>query len=559
MNRRRSYSNSTHSSSARFPSVMEHHVRRFGHNFDGRRYTPEPRPSVEAYQRVSDLNIQNRQRAVDAARRQNEKIANFERERKRKEERLNPVPWRAVSVHGHAWDASKDQHTSQKRTSAQAHASISPHTYTVVEPNPPKRRSTTAMCRMAWKEDGAFGPGIEDRASFTDIALQDGNLSIYQPPLTLSACAFRDGITIILSDDGVFQTATGGCKWHLNYPWSEFASKLKCAENARTMKLDITSDDGLGVKRVGAGTFNIVINTVPEIVPEWLKDKDVVYRITRPDIDHEGENKYQTIGQMAGEADNAMFASANNIGVTVYSIASYAGMRHGRTLRYGTVYALLRADMDLFRALENCQSFDGGALIAVQVSELLFQVSRCSVAFFDIKPANILRMENSGGTGGYFRLTDYDPAFFIRLQDQDWRTLLLLNLALLAAHVRNQEFSSSKGFIASARPLLRQLIKRHKEFKNVEWLFNVRSVRVNFEVIGNHGTFQLQRMFAVMATSYFYGKNVKTPSSKYKWETKDQQILDVYWKLPKNRHSWPSNWTSEFKPLIEQLVDFALA
>ena len=255
-----------------------------------------------------------------------------------------------------------------------------------------------------------------------------------------------------------------------------------------------------------------------------------------------------------------MFASKNNIGVRVHSIASYHGVRQGRTLRYGTVYALDRADLDLLRVLDRCRTFDGGALIAVKVTELLFKASRCGVAFFDIKPGNILSMATRSGHGDCFRLTDYDPAFFIRLPNEDWRTLMLLNLALLAAHVRNQNFDCTNGFCAAVAPILRQLVHRRSDIHNSDWLFDVRSVCIPFEVPENTDVFQMQRIFAVMATSYFYNKDLKSiPSSRYAWETKDQSLLDNYWLTPKNRYSWPPLWhKGQFKPLIEQLVEFAL-
>ena len=61
-------------------------------------------------------------------------------------------------------------------------------------------------------------------------------------------------------------------------------------------------------------------------------------------------------------------------------------------------------------------------------------------------------------------------------------------------------------------------------------------------------------------STHFYREDLKTtPSAKYKWELKDQSLLDSYWHTPKNRHSWPPQWKGRgFKPLIEQLVDFAL-
>ena len=536
---------------------------------DDVRPTGQPRRvSIEETERIRKLHEENRAKAAEAGRRQREKQMEKEQERRRMEQEhrnsmLEQQRLAAASLGPSALQhkavGPSQQPPSRKRKEPSQYTS--PHT---AQPPLPKRRSTTATCRMVWRQDGAFGPSKDTRDSYVDIALKEGTPVVYTPPVNFAANAVRDGLTIVMYD-GAFRTMQGDDPWFASYPWGAMTSKLVCKENSGNMKIDIVSDGGLGLKRIGSGTFNLVVDPVPQVLPEWLKDKDVVYRITRPDSEGSGVTsdksyKYQTLSTVTAEAENAMFASANMIGVGVHAIASYHGVRQGRTLRYGTVYALERADADLFRALERCQTFDGGALIAVQVTELLFKASRCGVAFFDIKPANILRMATRNGQGGFFRLTDYDPAFFIRLPDQDWRTLLLLNLALLAAHVRNQTFASTNGFCAAVAPVLRQLVRRRREFYKSDWLFDARSVRVGFELPENHGDFQMQRIFAVMSTSYFYREDLKTtPSAKYRWEFKDQSLLDSYWRTPKNRYSWPPQWTGRgFKPLIEQLVDFAL-
>lgn len=522
--------------------------------------------SKEEAERVRRLNEENRAKAAEAGRRQREKQMEQEKERRRKEKEYQDkmreqqrlaaasIPAPASQPEGGGAGPSRaHQLPSRKRKEPPPYTS--PHTG---QSPLPKRRATTPTCRMVWKQDGAFGTSQDPRDSFVDIALKEGPPVVYLPPPHLAANAVRDGLTIVM-DGGEFRTVQGDDPWLSSHPWAEMASKLMCKENKSNLKVDLVSDGGIGLKRIGAGTFNLVVNPVPEVVPEWLKDKDVVYRMTRPDAE-DRSYKYQTLSIVTSESENAMFAAANRIGVGVHAIASYHGVRQGRTLRYGTVYALERADIDLFRALEKCQTFDGGALIAVQVTEVLFRAARCGVAFFDIKPANILRMATTAGKGGYFRLTDYDPAFFIRLPDEDWRTLLLLNLALLTAHVRNQKFASTDGFCAAVAPVLRQLIRRRREFHKADWLFDVRSVRVAFELPENHGEFQMERLLAVMATSYFYREDLKTtPSANYRWEKKDQALLDSYWRMPKNRYSWPPQWKGRgFKPLIEQIVDFAL-
>jgi hypothetical protein len=187
------------------------------------------------------------------------------------------------------------------------------------------------------------------------------------------------------------------------------------------------------------------------------------------------------------------------------------------------------------------------------VTEMLYQASRCGVAFMDIKPANILEMK-----GGTFRLTDYDPAFFLIVPEKDWRGLLLLNLAFLSCHVRNGAFGTvSVGWASSVKPILTQLIDKRGSYDS-GWLFAARSVRMDFEVPTDSSDFELQRMMSVMATSYFYGKDVKeTSSAKWGWQTKDQAAINAHRRVPLNRKSWPPSWGGDYVPLIKQMVDFA--
>lgn len=428
------------------------------------------------------------------------------------------------------------------------------------------KRRCTPVSRMVWKAKDGVSNSQDSKESFIDIALREGTQKVYLPPRNLAADAMRDGRTIRMSD-GIFQTMEGDDTWYYSQPWAKMVSTIVCKTSSNgNRKLNITGDSSLDIQYIGSGTYNIVVGLAKEAVPEWLTQEDVVYRITRPNSDKspagsEETCRYQTIDVASKEADNAMFASVNKFGVRVHSIASFHGVTDGRTLRYGTVYALDRANLDLFRYLEKYKTFEAGALAGVEVTELIFKASRCGVAFFDIKPANILSIAPRKEEAGYFCLTDYDPAFFIRLPDEDWRTLMLLNLALLTGHVRNMAITSSNGFCAAVAPVLRQLVHRRHELHNSDWLFGVRSVRVPFEMPESRGDFHMQRMFAVMATSYFYNlDNPKsTLSSKYRWEFKDQSLLDSYWCMPKNRLSWPPQWQGQqFKPLIEQLVDFAV-
>eukprot|EP00966_Prymnesium_polylepis_P217747 5039343-Prymnesium_polylepis.3 len=139
--------------------------------------------------------------------------------------------------------------------------------------------------------------------------------------------------------------------------------------------MKIIGDGGLGAKRLGAGTFNFVVELDRCHLPAWLPS-DSVLRITRPDRSEGDDHKYQSITTVADEAHNAMYASANGFGFKVYAIAAFEGIRMGRTLRYGMVYALEKAERDMSRTLESLNASSQAIQVAKNVTEMLYQASR---------------------------------------------------------------------------------------------------------------------------------------------------------------------------------------
>lgn len=400
--------------------------------------------------------------------------------------------------------------------------------------------------------------------SFVTTALREGPCEPVMLDPHLTRDAMRDGSTILRAEGGYCTKAGDDCEWYGFAPWQQMAGKISCAAE-KNDKISLQSDGGLGLNMLGSGTFNAVFEfSKPSPLPDWIP-KDCAIRVTRPDKNSNKEHKYQTISMVSKEAHNALFSAQNGFGVPIYAVSGFHGVRSGRTLRYGTVYALQKADCDLYRALERAPDFDTGARIAVDITELVFRASRCGVAFYDIKPGNILRAKDSEGNPS-FKLCDFDSAFFQIVPDVDWRTLMLINLALLSAHVRNGMFGEvGAGWATAVKAVLRDLLTMRGKIDN-EWLFKVRSVVVDIDTPDVISPFAMGQMLASMSTSYFYGDRLipEVRSVTWgKWEKNPHQAqLDAHWSMTHRRSSWPPEWAdgcsfTRFTPLIQQLVDFA--
>lgn len=428
-----------------------------------------------------------------------------------------------------------------------------------------QRALVYTSCRPVWSPSHPLRAIFDDgRCSLTEQATREGEKATKEPAAHLVADAMQDGLVLERGPDS-FGTCDLGGGWHRSAPWGAFAAQLLCVvEGQKNQRVRIKSDGGLGVVKIGGGGSNVVVRPPPHEVPSWLPSKKVVYRVTRTD-GCSYDNKYTTLSNAVGEAENAIFAALNGIGVGVHAIAAYHGIRAARTLRYGAVYVLEEAKCDLSGTLAGCHGPVEARRVAVLVYELLYDAARKGVMFVDIKPANILQMPD-----GSFKLTDTDPTFFIRLQREDWRTLLLVNLALLAAHVHNANFATGDAFIGTFAPELRQLVCRHREYRSA-WLFEARSVNITFEAPTDKSEFQMQRLFVMIAHSYFYSRDVSQTlkSARFQWERQHTSELHRFWASASNRDRWPpvmktsarmgrGVWGASFKPLITQLVEFAL-
>lgn len=411
-------------------------------------------------------------------------------------------------------------------------------------------RVEEAESLLVWSEGGT-------RASLVERALYAGEPQVAEvDPGIIMAC-IRDGVAIRASEAGFFQDGLSSdpsmrCDW-----WKRLVAGIEVKDNKECVA--ISCDGGTGCTRLGVGTFNAVVSMPKDKLPHWI-DEDCALRLTRPDTDSvTKEHKYQGFENTMGEIRNAMFASENLVGPRMHSCAVFSAIREGRSLRFGVVSTMQRATKDLGRALRKMTAFEQGATAAESCVDLLYRVSRLGVAFFDIKPGNVLRFEEGGRV--VYKLADFDPAFFLRTQGRDWRALLLLNLTLLSVHVHNSDLGAvGRGWARAVAPALRQLLRRRDEYDG-GWLFLARCADVDFDSAKDASDFELQKMLTTMSGSYFYGRH-RSDALSYKFAWKGMRdnnaALRAHWACERNKGSWP--WKEAAKePLIEQLVELALS
>lgn len=443
-------------------------------------------------------------------------------------------------------------------------------------PLPPPRGFGTPVPLLVWREDGPFAPrGAESNTdALMDIAMQEGPCeSEASTHRSLAKTCLMDGLTLKLRD-GKFETdGASPDSWMRSESWHRLASNVHVIVGALGTVPHVVFRGGVSGQRLGSGTFNVVVKFADNHLPSWLSsasiDDEIAIRLTRSDLsnvpkdEQPGEPKYTTFLSSQNEISNALFASTHEIGVKVYAVSAFSAPRRGRSLRYATVIAMRQGSGDLRFRLNLLPTEASGNNLASDIIRLLFRVSRRGVAFLDIKPANLLYFEEKDKSSTY-RLADCDHSFFVVTKGRDWRALLLLNLALLAAHISNFDpFPARNGFLKGVKPILSQLVRRRGDYDS-DWLFATPAVCTAFEPCHCRSDFELQHAFAAMCTHYFYGPQVSLDTrskSIYKWDLQTTKVVERHWSSldPRFRNSWSdqsSRTTTTCKPLIEQLVDF---
>lgn len=459
------------------------------------------------------------------------------------------------------------------RAPKEASEEVSPHTVMAQ----PAKRQCTEECgpRLVWGEAQAqcgqqqSPPGVAaaPAETYEQQARREGPATPVEVDVDAIDTAVRNGLVLVRRGDAFVSDGTNASEWYRACAWRKLASRIWVAVDPKADRVVLQSDGGQGLAMLGGGMFNLVLQpTKASALPQMSAEQGLAtaLRITRPDPTPHNDYRYETIDGVVREAACSAFAALNGLSVPLYSIACYEGVSINRTLRYGSAYLTQRADMDLFRALEaQRHDFAFGRDCAYAVVDLVYRLSRCGVAFFDIKPANILVCID--GTKVNYYLTDFDPGFFVRLPEQyDWRCLMLLNLGLLSAHVRNTSFGQCVfGWTHAVAPVLAQLIKYRAHYDG-DWLFHARALRLEYALLEAHTPFDLQAHFAMICTSYFYGDRMRQASprplsAEFQWDLRSEQAL-----RPEHleQKQWPAEWPTPWmatasKPLIQQLVSFA--
>jgi hypothetical protein len=354
----------------------------------------------------------------------------------------------------------------------------------------------------------------------------------------------------------------------------QYARKVKCVQkghsyDAATMCLDRTH-----LTYVTSGAFNDIVRVEDEELNSHAKllreaGGQLVLRMSRFDntkLDSYDDDIYNDMDQAIDEAYLAMSASLMGVGVPVYLFASFDMPRRSRLFYYGSVYVMSAGDTDLSKYLFNCTAQQGRAA-AAPATELLYSISAewsPGYVFLDVKPSQIIVYHTdhtSHGKNMQLRLTDFDTRFFLECESSHWTALLLVNVVLLCAHVKNINTPGARAFINATLLLLDQLVNNTNSgvYNNIFMLTPACKV-IDLPTIDEYSNieaydFLLQRIFASIAYEYFYNQErvrYDAPSLKYKWDTYD--VLD-YWKSGMgNNNTWPTQ--SNSPPLLMQLVDF---
>lgn len=515
-------------------------------------------PKLTEEQRIKMIasNEENREKARAAAARQYKKCIEKEEQIRnaKKEEQIknSNVAFSSTSTTTSLF--LRDSLTEKATTKAHVHPANRKRRVDSPVTFPVKKRFRCA--RLVWHDD------VSDKPSFEDTHVER---VVSYPPSDLASDAFRDGVIIVRQGDSFVASghAHDMSEWNDTTKWSNLAANLHCVADKHD-KIKLVSNGGTGMELVGSGTYNVVVTPPKTTGPDW-DCGDVVYRITRPDFKaSNNEYSYTTLKKTAKEAYNSMFAAINDVGASIYAIVGFTAPKPGRTLRYGTVYVVEKATCDLSTGMKTMQTEESGVIMGNHLVELIYSASCCGIAFFDIKPGNILLIKDDNAKGGYkFRLADHDPDFFV-ISKQCWKSLMLLNLAIILPHTRNYPHTclqSRKGFLSSVEPLVRQLLERRESYAS-QWLFDVRCLRMPFVIPENvESIFCFQKMLCIMSDSYFYGKHLEKgaiASTMFPWCFDDQSELEEYWRTPKHRNSWPLWKRKTFKPLVIQLLEFAL-
>ena len=373
--------------------------------------------------------------------------------------------------------------------------------------------------------------------------------------------------------DGTLTTGNKEDEWSMSKRWTALTQGLHLAmEPGFPDSPKSVINEECEWQVIGKGTYNIIVSPSEQQskCPASFSPTTAI-RFNKPinetsandQVEYEDDPEL-SIDMVIEGVQGALFASLNGVGAPIQTVVIHKLQCNPTENQYGTIYAMERAKCDFLSRFFRAKSKSDATLLTREITDLVHRASMLGIAFFDIKPANILCYNTVKDKDERFMLSDCDPTFFFVLQNVHWKSLFLLNLTLLSAHMVNMNKgglvfdTSTTAWSAVVTPVLLNLTTIPRDNCENSWIFEVPAVRVNYRPTNSKSRFELQRFLCAMTQEYFWGPRVSanTPTKVWKgWNRALQPILNTYWENNTQQSEWPC-WPTSYVPLIEQLVEF---
>lgn len=302
------------------------------------------------------------------------------------------------------------------------------------------------------------------------------------------------------TETGIGLWGTSSRRWSKPSGWSDIIQELT---DAYTSFKDTD-------KNIVAGEYNAVfvsgVTKYADALPDFVAADgtaipldDVVFRITRPDVEHDSKkgdstvrHRYKTLQEQADEMYYSLHGAANGYAIPVVAAMIFAGpkvRRKGKSLQlYGSMYVLKKAPVNMNTIMEDHSKHiactkglsigstehssalvKGARKVALRVLPVLVRQARLGGLYFDCKPANTLFVE-----GATVYLSDFDAAMYTVMRNEHctWEGHLFMTLLLLSTHIRcYQPAGVAEGWASAMKPLLLDLAVAAR---TSSWLFDAR-------------------------------------------------------------------------------------
>ena len=268
-------------------------------------------------------------------------------------------------------------------------------------------------------------------------------------------------------------------------------------------------------KNIVMGEYNAVFidcvtkycNWLPPLIdPDGneLEMDDLVFRITRPDVEHDGtegapcRHRYKTLREQADEMYYSLHGAANGYAIPCIAAMIFTGprvRRRGKLLQlYGSLYVLKKAPVTLNNVLDDHAKHvaktkglasnspaladalvKGARKVALRVLPVLVKQARLGGLYFDCKPSNTLFVE-----GANVYLSDFDASMYAIMchESSCWEAHLLVSLLLMGTHIRcYQNKGVGEGWGIAMRQLMLDLVV---SARSARWLFEARVTKCVF-------------------------------------------------------------------------------